>query len=448
MLVDKIKKTLLLLLFLLLPYHHFGISVLLRDFEFLKFWKELVIALLVAITFFEQIIRRKKIQINLFEIMAIVYICVVCIYIAISDNKYQAAYISRIYIMPVFLIFVVKRTAISRDDIRKAMYAIIVNTVVLCIWGVVQAHILGDQFLINLGYDTQRVSHMIKLKNEFYMLGGDFMQRVTSTFAAPNTFGMYLAMVISVMVYLRKELKIDMKIFCITIGIFVATLILTFSRTSWICCVVALLVYYFKYISWTKDTWIKIIKMCILGIIVFGIFDILILNTGIITGMFWLVFNTITGRDSSLIGHITSLGTSIVKIIKNPMGLGLGNNGPRAKLFLKKPNLVESSYSLMAYEVGVIGMIIYFSGYFIALKDNIEKFNEHKDRFILSIRGMLLIMLVGFLSLPFIQDFELTVFLYIYATLQYCVVTDKKGREDAGDITGRGIRNKAEESGE
>ena len=96
----------------------------------------------------------------------------------------------------------------------------------------------------------------------------------------------------------------------------------------------------------------------------------------------------------------------------------------------------------MAYEVGIIGMIIYFAGYFAALRDNVMKFRNDKDKFILSVRGIILIMLVGFLSLPFIQDFELTVFTYIYIALQYMDVKGGKGIENAGSITGRRSGNK------
>ena len=440
--LNRIKKYLLLLLILLLPYHHLVISVLLKDLGFLKFWKELVIAVLVAITFFERLWKRKRPDFNIVEWLSVLFIAVMAVYTLISDNKYQAAYIARIYIMPVFLVFVVRRMEITKEDIRKTLYAVVVNTIILCVWGVFQAHVLEDDFLIGLGYQTQRVSHMIKLKNEFYMLGGDFMQRVTSTFAAPNTFGMYLAMVVTLMVYLKDDLRLNRKFYYVSAGICIATLILTFSRTSWICCAVALVVFYIEYINWTKEMWIKIVKFTLAGAAVFVVFDLLILRTGIVVGMYRLVFNTITGRDSSLIGHITSLGDSIVKIVENPLGLGLGNNGPRAKLFLKKPNLVESSYSLMAYEVGIIGMIIYFAGYFAALRDNVMKFRNDKDKFILSVRGIILIMLVGFLSLPFIQDFELTVFTYIYIALQYMDVKGGKGIENAGSITGRRSGNK------
>lgn len=444
--INKLKKFLILLLIILLPYHHMVISVLLQDFGFLKFWKEAVIAILVAITFFEQIIGKKRVKFNLVEWLSVLFIVIMTVYTIISDNRYQAAYIARIYVMPVMLIFVVRRMNIDKEDIRKTMEAVIINTVILSVWGVFQAQILGDGFLINLGYQTQRVSHMIKLKNEFYMLGGNFMQRVTSTFAAPNTFGMYLAMVITFMTYLKKRLGINIKLYYISAGIFVATLILTFSRTSWICCVVALILFYIEYINWTKQMWIRIIKITIACGLIFVVADLVILRTGIVSGMYRLIFNTITGRDSSLIGHITSFGGSIVKVVKNPLGLGLGNNGPRAKVFMSKPNLVESSYSLMAYEVGIIGMAVYFAAYFVALRDNIRIFREDKSKFILSVRGVILIMLVGFLSLPFIQDFELTVFTYIYIALQYIDgVSGKgiKGKEDAGSITGRRIGNKA-----
>ena len=115
--LNRIKKYLLLLLILLLPYHHLVISVLLKDLGFLKFWKELVIAVLVAITFFEQLWKRKRPDFNIVEWLSVLFIAVMAVYTLISDNKYQAAYIARIYIMPVFLVFVVRRMEITKEDI-------------------------------------------------------------------------------------------------------------------------------------------------------------------------------------------------------------------------------------------------------------------------------------------------------------------------------------------
>lgn len=417
--MEKLKKILLMALILLLPYHHQIISVLLSDFKVLKFWKELVIFLLVLITFIQIVSGKKKLKITRFETALILFIAVVFIYVCISDSMYQALYISRVYFMPMFLVPVVKYMDITFRDVKNALCMVMASTLVLCVWGIIQAQFLGDGFLVDMGYRTQRVRHMLKLKNEFYILGGGFMQRVVSTFAAPNTFGMYLSIVITVVMYLFKPLKINRKFAYITLFISALTLILTFSRTSWIACVAALTMNFIMFVKWDRAVKRKVALCVAGGFAAFILFDILILHSGIAMAGIRLIGNTVTGKDSSLIGHLSSWIESVVKVVKHPFGLGLGKNGPRAMLFIKKPNLTESSYFLMAYEVGILGAIVYYSSYIIAAVDSIRLYKKTENRNVIMILSVILIIGIGYLSLPFIQDFELLVFMYVIVSLQY-----------------------------
>ncbi|MBD5134490.1 MAG: O-antigen ligase family protein [Lachnospiraceae bacterium] len=417
--MEKLKKILIMVLLLMLPYHHQIIYILMSDFEVVRFWKEFVIIVLVFITFLQIITGKKKVTISLFEILLLAFMAVVFVYVCAADSKYQALYISRTYFIPMFLVPVIKYTDITKNELKKALYIVMANTIVICIWGIVQAQFLGDEFLVNLGYGTQRVRHMIKLKNEFYILGGGFMQRVASTFAAPNTCGMYLAIVIVIIVFMYKDMNINKVYVYITLFISAVTLVLTFSRTSWIACFAALMVHFNMFVKWDKKTWKKVILCTVSAGVLIIIADIFIIRSGIIMAGCKLITNTVTGQDSSLIGHFNSWCESVIRIFRHPLGLGLGNNGPRAMRFLKKPNLTESSYFLMAYEVGIPGAAIYFSSYIIATLDNIRLYKNTGNKKVLAILSVLIIMYLGYLSLPFIQDFELLVLMYIIVALQY-----------------------------
>ncbi|MDE6233457.1 MAG: hypothetical protein K2M60_08965, partial [Lachnospiraceae bacterium] len=127
--MEKIKKILIMALILLLPYHHQIIYVVMSDFGILRFWKEIVIALLVVITFIQIVTGKKKINISLFEILLIVFMAAVFVYVCVSSSKYQAMYISRIYIMPMFLVPVIKYTDITKQDLKNAIYVVMANTI-------------------------------------------------------------------------------------------------------------------------------------------------------------------------------------------------------------------------------------------------------------------------------------------------------------------------------
>lgn len=97
----------------------------------------------------------------------------------------------------------------------------------------------------------------------------------------------------------------------------------------------------------------------------------------------------------------------------------MGENGPRALVFMKKPNLTESAYFLMTYEVGIIGSIVYFGSYVKVLYDNIREFRSRRNSRRLFISAVILIVMTGFISLPFVQDFEILVYAFAVMALQY-----------------------------
>ena len=76
--------------------------------------------------------------------------------------------------------------------------------------------------------------------------------------------------------------------------------------------------------------------------------------------------------------------------------------------------------------MGIIGAIVYFGGYVRVIMDNVKTYRETKRNEILVITAVVMVMLIGYLSLPFVQDFELLVMFYIVASLQYnrCIQKD------------------------
>ena len=166
--------------------------------------------------------------------------------------------------------------------------------------------------------------------------------------------------------------------------------------------------------------------VCVVVAVLYIVIDKSLIHTSVVNAFTTLLYNTFTGKDSSFLGHWNSWLDSIENMFKHPLGLGLGKNGPRAKLFIDNPNLTESSYFLMEYEVGIIGAIVYFGGYVRVIMDNVKTYRETKRNEILIITAVVMVMLIGYLSLPFVQDFELLVMFYIVASLQYnrCIQKD------------------------
>lgn len=419
----RIQKYLLAIVVLFLPYHTMATYVLGRFASVIRFWKEGVIA---ALFFFfclgvlQNYKKEKKwYRPNMFEGIFIIFIVVELIYILMSNSLYQAVYIGRIYLMPILLIPVVKSMQLSKTYLKKLLMLVMANTALLSLWGIVQCLLLGDDFLMKIGYPTNDRWGPVQLSDGFYIAKlGDF-QRLVSTFAAPNTCGLYLAIILIITLFLYKKLEINRLFSYIVLSLTTAALLLTFSRTSWIAAAVAMVLYALYEIQWTKKKVVTIFKVCGYIVLVVAIADGIFNAFDVTIAFIHLIVSTLNGSDTSVIGHLDSAIESLVTIAEHPWGLGMGENGPRAAMFMEEPNLTESAYFLMVYEVGLFGAMIYFSGFVKALVDNLKQFKVYKNIAALFVSGAVLVVMTGFLSLPYIQDFEILVYIFVIMALGY-----------------------------
>lgn len=447
--VLKWQKWLLAILLLLLPYHTMLTYVIGDTIPVIRFWKEGIIGILFIlflIKIFQDYRQTKSLyKPNVFERILIVYIIIEFIYICISNNMYQAVYIGRIYFMPLLLVPVVRCMEFTENYFQKLLKLVMANTALLSLWGLIQCQFLGDGFLMKLGYPTTTKWGPLRLNDEFYIARLGNFQRLVSTFAAPNTCGLYLAIVLLVTLFMYKKLNINKVFVSVTVGLMAAALIVTFSRTAWIATCAGLMIYSFNMIKWTKKKLLCVIKATGMILLAFIILDGIFLSFDISMAIIHLVVSTINGNDSSVNGHIDSLVASVENIFNYPLGMGMGENGPRALVFMKKPNLTESAYFLMTYEVGIIGSIVYFGSYVKVLYDNIREFRRRRNSRRLFISSVILIIMTGFISLPFVQDFEILVYVFVVMALQYnlSVISDMYKEEPEDNLQKKAI-NKAE----
>lgn len=418
----KVQRVLLCILILLLPYHSMASYIIGDSIPLYKFWKEAIICIMFCVFLYQIIydyIKNKKIyKPNLLEIILICFLIIVSIYIFTSENIFRSIYIGRIYVLPILMVPVIKNMDIDFIFLKKLFIGIMINTVILCLWGIFQCLVLGDDFLMNIGYAASTKWGPLRLNDEFYLARlGDF-QRLSSTFAAPNTCGIYLSIVLILSLFVSKKIQINKVLLYFANGLIFVSLVLTFSRTSWIALLVALSLYMWKFYRFDKNKTFFTIKVVCSLVLILAVIDGIFFTFDITVAIIHLVYSTLNGSDSSVNGHINSLIISVEKLIDNPLGLGMGKNGQRALVFMKKPNLTESAYFLMMYEVGILGGIVYFSTFIKTIYDNIKSFwlnNQWK----LLISSVMLIMLTGFLSLPYVQDFELLVYAFILMALNY-----------------------------
>jgi hypothetical protein len=397
--------------------------------NYISIWKEIVLGLMIIYIIINKIKGRKKYKISFSDIKAWIYlnrgwyfteklillfITLMLISLIISDSFFVALYGIRNYIIGFIVYFIASNMEIKEEQILKFIRNISIFIVILCLWGIFQVEILGSKFLFQYGYGRNG-----RLPVSYYLSGFGSMQRVVSTFASPNTFAIVIVIaclyfLISLILKQGNKL-LDAFLFLTTI----VTLTLTFSRSSWIALLLSssilvfLLFYNTGFLLYIKKNYKKVISYILL--ISFILLAVNFSNLNIVKNVKKYINNTITLKDTSARGHITSLDKSINFIKENPLGIGVGKSGPKSVKFQDKLLNSESSYFIIGFDLGICGILIYLILVLSILK-NLYISTKSNSFYIKNTSKLVFSIWIGILSaymfLPYIHELEHIYLLY------------------------------------
>lgn len=382
--------------------------------EVMKLWKEFVIleSIYLLIKNKNLLDKIKTSFINdkclkCFSIAVIAWILCMIITIPKANSIFIAIYGMRVYLIGYIVFFIFILGDYSAKEILKFINRIAVGFVYLSIWGIFQAFILGDKFLLELGYGMNGA-----LSSSYYISGYFGKQRVVSTFASPNTFGLIASIICMYFVYNLFERLKDKKtnyknIVCFAIT-FIA-LIFSFSRSAYIAFGVAFIIFVFMEL----EKKYKIMLSSTVGII--GIITVILsfLLVDKVKNMFINhIFRTITLRDTSVIGHIESTDYAMKVMKNNPFGVGVGMSGQKALQFMDNALHAENSYFIVGFDLGIVGLIVYLIILSILGYSLFKMYKNPNDILIKNINKLAFVSFVGihisYLFLPTIQELEVT----------------------------------------
>lgn len=408
----KLQVILLKILITVMPFHYLLFVIILCDIPFLKLWRDFVIIVIYLLNFTTG--KKIRVRFDTFTVISCLFFVYTLLYVFYAQYFNQAANIARVYLLPIFLFHAVRNIDFKEWEINEIFKILYYNTIIICFYGLFQAFILKENFLIALGYrtvDDGRLGAEFYLSNYGNSIIGRNIQRVISSFSAANICGYYLCIIFILFLFYRDRIRVSKKrygLFMILTGV---TIILTFSRSSWLGIAIALIIYARKQI---KHFMIEQKNTILLGLGV--VITIIITSSSLKKALVHIVFSSLSGKDTSVISHYFTINRAFEIIKDHPWGLGLGENGPRA-LNYGPSNLVESSILLMVFEFGILGTIIYFFDYInIALNALIHKKDKNKSRFILCLTGF---VLIAFLNIPYIQEIECTSIYFILSGMMW-----------------------------
>ena len=402
----------------------------------MKFWKEIIILQSIYILIkntdtkerMKKYIKNNKILLC-FLLSIIIFIFSMIITIPKVDSLFIAIYGIRNYIIGYLILLIFMLNKFHLQDIYKFIDKIAVAFVYLSIWGIFQAVFLGDKFLIKIGYGLNGV-----LSSSYYLSGYFGRQRVVSTFASPNTFGLIAAMILMYFVYKIynefKNNKVKLVDVIYFIVVFIA-LMLSYSRSAYLSFAIGFIIFVFMELN-KKLKIIFSISIIFVSVVVIILSFILVDK---VDNMFINhIFRTITLRDTSAIGHIDSTNYALEVMKSNPFGIGVGRSGQKSLQFIDSALHAENSYFIIAFDMGIIGLIIYLISLGFLGYELIKIYASQKQGISMVISKLSFVIFLeiylSYMFLPTIQELEVAYLFFPILGLTWSIYNEKIEKSD------------------
>lgn len=396
----KIEWLFIDILLILMPFHYLICERILSGSSVDNIWRDILILGLFLLLIASL---QGKIRVGYLGRAIVLSDLVVLLFLLFASNYSVALNISRTYIMPTIMYFIMANIHISEKNLEKWIKIIIVTAVVVSVYGLFQTFVLGDSFLVNLGYPSVD-GHLV---SSYYINGFFGNQRLTGTLVSPNICGVFLGICLFIVIT-SSYFKIGKKLI---LSILIGTgLICTFSRSAILAFVVAIIFYF----SLTGKLKLKKIKIKY----VFLFFSTLAVLIPILLYIDQQYLNGIVSKmlissskltDLSAAKHYEDLFKPLNTVISHPFGLGFGSNGPKAVAYNGNVNLVESSLYLSMYDFGIIGAVLFLFPYIKTVAFVLKKKNKKYVHIAASIS---IFLVFTFLLLPNIQEYEPLFYFY------------------------------------
>lgn len=408
-------RGLLLFTLLLLPLHtqvfyHLVPLVTGIPQGIMSVWKEMTLLTAGGLLVVYHVLKGRPVQVQLCDLIAFLFLCYLFLLFLLAPDKGLAVYALRVYAEPIFVYYVARSVTLDFVGLERFFCYFFVLAVLISCWAIFQAAALGDSFLIDLGYETLPGG---KLASGFY-IAMFFFQRAVGTFASPNTYGIYLQMVILLGVFLwyAGSFK-SRKWFFAALSLLVCGLLYSFSRSAWLATLAAVGLFMFLFLDWRKFLRIalKTGAVILLLVAIVGL-----AKPELVVPVATHIKNTLTLEDPSTMGHIESLLEGFAIVGDNPFGIGLGLSGPRALARSDQAINAESAFFVLAFDVGIPGLFLYclfLLTVILRLLASVRKRREQKEKaLILTVIAIFAGQMIAWNLLPYIIELETTLFLF------------------------------------
>ena len=350
--IRNYRQAILRALIVLLLINYTVVTILLRDFILLKFMRDFLLIALFVSTVWKSTPKR-FVGFNL--LCVFVLTCIPASFRSVSLSL--SLTLLRKYMFPLVLFFVVYQLQMEKR-LQNFFRFLLSCFAILSIWGIFQAYVLTDQFLMNLGYPTEYAPHYqrMALYNSYYF-GGFGIQRVVMTLSNSNACGLILGSTLILLGFNFALFKKKVRAFFL-LGIIAMAYLLTFSRSNFLSMGVVMLLFALPYIPRKKVLFIAL-----------GCVAALVLLSGLLQGSDGFLFKLIlwvrdsfTFKESSAAGRSGRWTAALDAVLRNPFGIGFGHVGVVAygAGVREAYYSCENAFLATALDTGWLGMACYF----------------------------------------------------------------------------------------
>ncbi len=365
-LYNKIMEIGLVIILIVMPFHAF-LSIVTAQFlstgALLQSWKEVLVLLLVGVWALWCISKRQLLlklnDVNIVFLLIIGLSLLVTLFV--HPDKTAVLFGIKTNIVAIVLFLIAQAPFDKKQFIRKNILWLVIGPAILVTaLALAQSFIIPPSWLIKIGYNLTTINptQIIDSALKFY--------RAFSTLGGPNQLGAYLIVPISfAIVYAIRNKQIWLGFIALLLG---TALFVTYSRSAWVGALAAVIT---ALIIVLKGKLRVGFLLALVGIAFVGALYLPRVLTGPnSTLQYILLHGRVLERvlEGSDVDRLESFTNTTDMIVKQPFGHGLGSAGP-ASFKAQTPVIPENWYLQIAYETGVIGLILYIIAFGLLLGD-------------------------------------------------------------------------------
>lgn len=424
---SRINYYILCLLIVLLTANYMLITIIMRDMSLFKYLRDvlLVITLIVNVDYLKEVHFDKK----TFVLIVGLSIGIMCGLVKAESMGASIQTIRR-YLYPL-CVFGITSKCIKYINTKKFTVFMLNYFLFFSAWGIFQAYILKDNFLMKLGYPTRyAVEYGRQALNYSYYFGNLGIQRVVATLSSSNICALILGIVIVYEIASFNTIK-PIKYWLLKMSIIVLAYILTFSRSNFVAAIVVTIIFVWKILPYKRQVIFGILVLSVVGVVILMWKD----NSIVFKLINW-VNMSIHMKDSSSAGRSSIWLQGLNGVIHNPLGVGFGHVGEQA--YVNKSSFTypcENSYLALALDMGWLPMISYV--FFIgSLGRKFKKFNmifkrsgkKAEANICRCGQALIIYLLIAMFFSNYILDMEAITILFIVLSICYIPIKSQKER--------------------